>query len=538
MKRIIALVLALVMILALAACGAKTDAPQTPSPDTSAVPSAAAPAASDAPAPDAAPAEDTRGVFVFGDYVGNVDPASGAYAWVGMRTGVMESLFKFDDSLNVQKNLAEDYSVSEDGMTWTIVLRDGVTFQSGNVFDAEAVKASLERTCSLQERANGELKIDSMEADGLTLRITTREPNPVLPNCLCDPYSGIVDVKSLDADGNATVGTGPFRLVEYVENERMELDAYDDYWAGKPASRHVTIRSISDLDASSLALQKGELDACYGLSYDARDLFDGTPGFKISQAATSRVYKIYFNHEHAFTGDPTFRKAVCMAVDRANYAAVLVNGAGTPTKSTFPAVTAFGGDALAPNVPDFDMDGARALLAENGYADTDGDGIIEKDGVPVSLQIITYGRTGLPQSSQALQSALRQLGMDVSFEQLESTEERAASGAYDLSVYAEVTLPTGDPYSYLMNNYSTGGTQNFGKYSDPQVDELLGSLATEFDTAKRAELASRIDSLVLAENHVCNMFHLNMYMAMKDTVEGLNQSPVDYYHITWLTRVG
>ena len=483
-------------------------------------------------------AEDERGTFVFGDYVGNVDPASGAYAWVGMRTGVMESLFKFDDELNVQKNLVDDYSVSDDGMTWTIVLKDGITFQNGNVCDAEAVKASFERTCSLQARADGELKIDSMEADGLTLKITTKEPNPTLPNCMCDPYSGIVDASSLDEDGNATIGTGPFKLVEYVEDERMELDAYDDYWGGVPASSHVTIRSISDLDASSLALQKGELDACYGLSYDARDLFDGVPGFKISQAATSRVYKIYFNLDHPFTGDENFRKAVCMAVDRENYAAVLVNGAGTPTKSTFPSATPYGQDELMTNVPDFDMDGAKVLLEESGYTDSDGDGFLDKDGEKVSLQIITYGRTGLPQSSQALASALRQLGMDVSVEQLESTEERGNAGTYDLSVYAEVTLPTGDPYSYLMNNYGTGGTQNFGKISKPEVDELLTSLAVEFDTEKRGELAAQIDQAVLSDNSICNIFHLNMYMAMKDSVEGLNQSPVDYYHITSETRVG
>ena len=264
--------------------------------------------------------EDTRGDFVFGDYVGDVDPASGAYAWVGMRVGVMESLFKLDDGMNVQKNLVDDYSVSEDGLVWTLKLRDGVLFQSGNPMDAEAVKASLERTCSMQSRADGELGIASMEADGNVLTITTKKPNPILPNCLCDPYSGIVDVKSVGDDGDATIGTGPFKLVEYVENERMELDAFDDYWAGKPASKHVTIRSISDLDASSLALQNKELDACYGLSYDARDLFDGTPGFKISQAATGRVYKVYFNLEHAFTGDPNFRKAVCMAIDKPSYA--------------------------------------------------------------------------------------------------------------------------------------------------------------------------------------------------------------------------
>ena len=534
MKKKIALLLTAVMALSLAACGGSA---QSSAPGSTGSTEASAETQTQEKEENTPAEEDSRGTFVFGDYVGNVDPASGAYAWVGMRTGVMESLFKFDDDLNVQKNLVEDYSVSDDGMTWTLVLRDGITFQSGNVCDAEAVKASLERTCSMQARADGELKIDSMEADGLTLKITTKEPNPTLPNCMCDPYSGIVDVKSLDADGNAVIGTGPFKLVESVENERMELDAYDDYWQGKPASKHVTIRSISDLDASSLALQKGELDACYGLSYDARDLFDGTNGFKISQAATSRVYKIYFNLEHEFTGDPNFRKAICMAVDRENYAAVLVNGAGTPTKAAFPAAASFGKDELMTNVPDFDMEGAKALLAESGYSDSDGDGFLDKDGKKVSLEIITYGRTGLPQSAQALQSALRELGMEVSFEQLESTEERGSAGTYDLSVYAEVTLPTGDPYSYLMNNYGTGGTQNFGKYSNEEVDGLLAQLSAEFDVEKRAELAAQIDQIVLSDNSICNMFHLNMYMAMKDTVEGLKQSPVDYYHINYQTCV-
>lgn len=510
MKRITAFLMALLLASGLTACGAGEDT---------------------------AAGGDTRGVFVFGGQVGNVDPASGAYAWVGMRSGVMESLFRLDGSMQVQKNLVEDYSVSDNGLVWTLVLRDGVLFQSGKPMEAAAVKASLERVCSMQSRAEKELNIASVEADGLVLTITTREPNPILPNCLCDPYSGIVDVESLDADGNAVVGTGPFRLVEYVENQRLELDAFDGYWGGQPASRHVTIRAVSDPDAAALALQTGELDACYGLSYDARNLFDGTSGFRISQAATSRVYKVYFNLEHEFTGDPDLRRAVCMAIDRVGYAGVLVNGAGTPTKSAFPAATAFGDEASLRNVPDFDMDGAGALLAQSGYRDSDGDGFLDKDGRRVTLRLITYGRTGLPQTAQALQSALRQLGMEAILEQLESTEERGHAGTFDLSVYAEVTLPTGDPYSYMMNSYGTGGTNNFGRYSSAEADGLLAELAVEFDAARRAELAGQIDGLVLAENAYCNMFHLNMYMAMKDTVEGLEQSPVDYYQINYRTCV-
>ena len=167
MKKITSFLIILLMLLGMTACGSTADANS---------------------------GADSRGTFVFGGQVGSVDPASGAYAWVGMRSGVMESLFRLDDNMNVQKNLVSDCSVSDDGFVWTIVLRDGVLFQSGNPMDAAAVKASLERICSMQSRAEKELNIASIEANGNTLTITTREPNPVLPNCLCDPYSGIVDV--------------------------------------------------------------------------------------------------------------------------------------------------------------------------------------------------------------------------------------------------------------------------------------------------------------------------------------------------------
>ena len=480
---------------------------------------------------------DNRSTFVFGGEVGSVDPASGPYAWVGIRSGVMETLFKFDESLNVKENLATDYEVSKDGLTWTITLRENVLFQSGNTFDAAAAKASLLRIISMQSRAEKELDISSIEADGYILKITTNAPNPILPNCLCDPYSCIVDVKSLDDNGNATIGTGPFKLVEYVENERLELDAFDDYWAGTPASSHVTIRSISDLDAAAMALQSGEIDACYGLSYDVRELFDGTSGYKISSAATSRIYKIYFNLKHDFTCDPAFRKALAMAFDREGYANVLVNKAGTPTKATFPASTYFNADDLLVNVPDYNIEEAKALLSKSGYTDTDGDGYLDKNGKKITLQIITYGRTGLAEISQAISSALKELGIDSTLEQLESTEERGRAGAFDLSVYAEVTMPTGDSYSYMLSSYGTDGINNFGGYSNADVDLLLSNLSTELDIEKRYELTRQIDEIVLSENAYCNLFHLNMYIAMKDSVEGLTQSPVDYYHINWQTCV-
>ena len=180
-KRTITLMLAALMLAGtMAGCGSKAGSSVTEETKESTV-------ASTAQVSSTAEESGERGNFVMCEYVGNVDPASSAYAWVGVRTGVMESLFVLDDNLQVQKNLVKDYSVSEDGMTWTLELRDDVKFQNGNPMDAEAVKASLLRVCELQSRADGELQIDHIDADGYTLKIVTKEPNPTLPNCLCDP---------------------------------------------------------------------------------------------------------------------------------------------------------------------------------------------------------------------------------------------------------------------------------------------------------------------------------------------------------------
>ena len=187
MKKTIAAGLVILAIISLTACGSKT-ATGTGNAANTAVVSNAAGSGADI-RPDAAASSDTgadtRGNFVFGDYVGNVDPASGAYAWVGMRTGVMESLFRFDENLNVEKNLVEEYSVSDDGRTWTIELRDGVLFQSGNPMDAEAVKASLLRTCSLQSRAAQELNIKdhNQHAESGFAKLSVR---PVFRHCGCE----------------------------------------------------------------------------------------------------------------------------------------------------------------------------------------------------------------------------------------------------------------------------------------------------------------------------------------------------------------
>ncbi|NLA87040.1 MAG: ABC transporter substrate-binding protein, partial [Clostridiales bacterium] len=396
-----------------------------------------------APVPAVSPAETTAAElsdFVFGVYnFTKIDPADKYNGWGTIRYGVGETLFRLDDSLNIVPVLVTAHQLSEDNMTWTLTLRDGVLFHNGKPMDGAAVKKSLERLLAINERAAADLMIADIAADGNTVIITTAVPNPTLLNALCDPYACIVDA---DADDGTVdfnmypVCTGPYIVKDYTLDVQAYLEPFDEYWGGTPKLKSVTVKAISDVDTLSLAMQNGEIDAAYGLSYDTLPIYSDNSQFKVSQAATTRVYMLYFNLGHEFMNDENFRRAVCMAVDKASYGSVLLGGAGTPTKAAFPSSLSYGDDSLMTGVPDYDPEGARALLTENGYIDTDGDGFVEKDGRKVSLKLITYGRAGLPQSAQALQSALTELGVATAYEQVDSVETYLKADDFDICAYA------------------------------------------------------------------------------------------------------
>lgn len=475
-----------------------------------------------------------EGDFILGVMeVSQLDPADDYNGWATIRYGAGETLFILDEALNVKPHLVTNYKLSDDQLSWTFTLRDNVLFHNNKKLDAKAVKSCLERLVATHPRAATDLMIGSIEASGQELTIRTAVPNPTLTNALCDPYACIIDVTAEDRNFNERpVGTGPFVVKDYQQGASVTLEAFDSYWQGPPKSKRVLVKGITDLDTLSLAMQNGEIDAAYGLPYDKLALFKDDDDFRITQAETSRVYMLYYNLEKPWLNDPAFRRAVTMLTDKDSYASILLGGAGTPTKAAFPSFLPYGDDSLMSDVPDYDPQGAMELLVKSGYVDTDHDGILEKDGQKVSLRLITYQRAGLPETAQALQGALREAGIDVQYEFVDNISAQLTAGNFDICVYAFVTTPTGDPYSYLSFTTGTGKGSNFGGYSNAGVDALLDELATEFDPVRRGELATEIQQHVTADSSYSYLFHLNMFMVTKAEVVGIVQSPVDYYIIT------
>jgi peptide/nickel transport system substrate-binding protein len=143
----------------------------------------------------------------------------------------------------------------------------------------------------------------------------------------------------------------------------------------------------------------------------------------------------------------------------------------------------------------------------------------------------------LPLLAQAIQSQLKELGIEVDVEVSEDVNDRLKAGDFDLAAYAYVTSPTGDPLAYLDYVFKTEGVSNFGNFSNEKVDSMIEELRGEFDFQKRYELAKEIQQVALDETAFTFMAHLDMAFVMKNDVEGLEVHPTDYYQINVETDI-
>ncbi len=475
--------------------------------------------------------------FVMGDTTFNaengeadINPHHDSGGWPCIRYGVGETLFRFSDEMELEPWLAESYE-TVDELTWVITLRDDVYFTSGRHMDGEAVKECLEHLTENHVRAAGNLSMGEITAEGQQVTIRTETPVPALMNYLADPYGCIIDMEAGVTEDGIVTGTGPYQAVALETDTRLELVKNPEYWNGEPKIDKITVRTISDGDTLTMALQGGEIDAAYGMPYASYPLFENED-YTFSSCATSRVFFGAMNFESPVTSDPAVRQAIAMGIDKESFVKTLLDGNGYPAVGVFPDSFTFGGSAVSTET--YDPEGAKQLLEEAGWTDTDGDGIREKDGQPLTLRWLTYpSRQELPLLAEAAQATLGEIGFDVSIQNTaDHNTIRTDSGAWDIYVSAFVTAPTGDPEYFFAYCCLDGSYQNVGHYHSDRLEELAGQLAAEFDPARRGELAVEMQQTVLDDNAYVFCSHLRMSMIARAGVTGLTAHPCDYYEIT------
>ena len=480
----------------------------------------------------------TKKTMVIGDTTFNsenweetVDPHRTYNGWACIRYGIGETLVHYTDSMELEPWLATDWTNDGD-CTWTITLRDGVKFSSGRDMNGEAVKQCLEHLLENHDRAPSDTKIVDVQAEGQTLTVTTSGPNPALMNYLGDPYGCIIDVDASDFDSGIVAGTGPYAVKELVTDDHLTLTPNTYYWNGNPKIDELTIRTLSNGDTLSAALQAGDIDAAYGMAYEAYPNFENG-GYQFSAIQTSRAFFASMNMTSPVIQDAAVRKAIAMGINKAGFVKTLLDGHGVAANGAFPdGFSSFGGEHV--KAEEYDPDGAKALLEQAGWVDTDGDGIREKNGVKLTIRWLTYpSRQELPLLAEAAQASLKEIGMDVDINCTASRREFLADMAsWDVYASALVTAPSGDPQYFFTTSCVPGMSYNFGAYDNPEVTALIEELSKEFDTTKRGEIAVQLQQMILDDNAYVFCSFLQMNMISKENVKNYTAHACDYYQVT------
>lgn len=391
-------------------------------------------------------------------------------------TNMYDTLVEFDlNTYEIVPSLATDWSVSEDGLTWTFNLREGVTFHDGAPFGAEDVVMSMSRAQEPESGRTASLltRVSETVATGdLTVEIHLSEPDRILASTLVDVY---ISPRDPDIDLNETpIGTGPFKFVEWERNQQVEIVRNDDFWMeGLPYLDGIIYTTVPDGTVQSLQIRTGEVDMLASTPLGDIGVLQSAGVQILGPAAgfNSGLYHLHVNTRRDPWSNPLIRKAVSMALDRQALQRSLFGFMQILSNPMEANPAFFNPDAASYNTPD--LEGAKALMAEAGYPDGFDGG--EMINCSLGFQFDTL--------AQGVQSQLANLGIEVSLHLMDVgtyvnrtliafTQDPDNFGNFDLALCAMVPKP--DEYDLMNHPYNKLFVETMGWIdTKPEFFELL-----------------------------------------------------------------
>ncbi|OSP54833.1 ABC transporter substrate-binding protein [Pseudoruegeria sp. SK021] len=387
----------------------------------------------------------------------NLDNTGGAGQGINeaFNGNVYEGLFVLTDDGDVAPKLVSDYTVSDDGLTYTFTLKDGITFHSGDPLTAADVKHSIERVTaenSASSRKSSLAIIDSIDApDDATVVVTLKKPSISLPYNLS--YVWIVNDAATDITASED-GTGPYTLQEWRRGSALAMVPFEGYWGDAPTNDGVMFQYFTDATAQNNALLTGAVDIITSVqSPDALSLFTDNPDFTVSEGASTTKELMAYNDRIEPFNNPTVRAALARAVDNEKLLGAIWGDYGTLIGSFVPPTDPWYVDLTGVNA--YDPDSAKAMLAEAGYP----------DGFSFTLDTPDYDPH--PIVAQFLQNELAKVGVDVSINIITANEwYTKIYKAHDFDATLQEHVNHRDIVFY-------GNPDFYWGYDNPEVTQLI-----------------------------------------------------------------
>ncbi|MUV39105.1 Heme-binding protein [Lentibacillus sp. JNUCC-1] len=460
---------------------------------------------------------------------------------------VMEGLLQFKkDSFEVEGALAHDWTVSDDGLTYTFQLEEGVTFHDGAPFNAEAVKVNFDRWAdpshefafsddgyvySMYGTMFGGFKGDDdhvIEEINILgdheIEFVLKRPLGFFLQNLGMTYFVMTSPKALEEHGAAInenpVGTGPFQFVSWSKDDTIVLEKFADYRVdGQPKLDKVIFEVIPENASRLIALRSGDIDIMDGLNPDDAASVESEAELDLYTRAENNFGYVGMNTEKEFLNDVKVRQAINHAIDRQAIADALYAGYANPAKNPLPPGY-LGYNDDAPEY-EYDLDQAKALLTEAGY----------EDGFDIDLWTMPVARPYMPDPetvAEIVQNNLGEIGINVNIvrEEWAPYLEKTANGEQEMFMLGW-SGTNGDP-DYFLSSLLHGdnvGSSNRTFYKNSEVDDLLDEAKVTVDQDERANLYKEAQAIIAEESPMVTLVHSTPVLAANTAVKNYVPHP-------------
>ena len=428
---------------------------------------------------------------------------------------VFEGLMKPTPDGDLTPAIAERYEVSEDRMTYTFHLREGVQFHNGETVTAEDVVYSIQRCAAATETGIVQVEafsvIQAIETpDDKTVAITISEPS----NEFISYMTTAILPADYDKQDTDPVGTGPFKFVSRTAQDSVVLEKFDGYWGTPAQLDKVTLKIMENADSLMMSLQSGAIDLCAHLT--STQVAQLEKDFNVAEGTMNLVQAMYLNNAVAPFDDVRVRQALCYAVDKQEIIDLAFDGYGSPIGSSmYPAFGKYFDDSLT-NYYTRDVEKAKALLAEAGYP----------DGFDMTITVPSNYKPHMD-TAEVLVQQLAQIGVNAAIEPIEweSWVSDVYAGRQFQSTVVGVDASTMTARA-LLERFTSDYGKNFINYNNAEYDALFQQTLTAYDDAEQTAIYKQM--LANLTENAANVYIQDLadLVAVRKGVEGVTFYPI------------
>lgn len=439
---------------------------------------------------------------------------------------IYEGLVKYDESGDLKPAVANAVEISDDGLIYTITLRDGVKFHNGNTVTAEDVIYSIER-CAGKDGSDPLVpafsNIASLEkTNDNTITLTLKEADTEFMASLT---TAVIPADNADPASNV-IGTGPYKYVSRAPQESITLVAFDDYWGEKAHIKDVTLKVVANPDAIVMELKGGSIDMLARITDTQAEELAGSD-FNVLEGTMNLVQALYINNAVEPFDDVRVRQALCYAIDPQEIMTFVSGGKGTELGSSmFPAFTKYYDESLN-HTYDQDLDKAKALLKEAGYP----------DGFSFSMSVPSNYQQHIS-TAEVLSEQFKKIGVDAKIDLIEwdSWLSDVYVGRNYTTTVVGVDASTLTARALLERFVSDSG-KNFVNFSSPAYDEAFKAAISTTDDAQQTASYKKCLSILSEEAANVYIQDLPTFVALNKKYAGYKFYPLYVQDIASLYEV-